>query len=210
MSKQNRRGTSNPASRGLLRGTKGTVEMTGLTEKQLDWCNNVLEGQNRTQAARNAYPDSVKTTVAGLAVRNWRNKNCQRYLEDQILTTSAVNRSVLKVIAMHEATKTVNIEGEATEVPDNPIQLKAALEFIKLQREMSQGSAADPEGAFEDTFWTDWYKQESGVTPTPEQLAAFKSKNITVEAEEVQERLFSSKPEIKGYVPLDPATYVEE
>jgi len=66
---------------GLIRGTKGTVQLTGLTKKQLDWCNNLIKGQNRTEAARNAYPNAKNTNVlASLALQNWRNKNCMKYL----------------------------------------------------------------------------------------------------------------------------------
>ncbi len=36
--------------------------MTGLTKKQLDWCNNLIKGENRTEAARRLGFHGVRFT----------------------------------------------------------------------------------------------------------------------------------------------------
>jgi len=193
---------------GLVRGTKGTVRLTGLTKKQLDWCNNLIKGQNRTQAARQAYPDSNAKTLKNLALQNWRNKNCQRYLEEQLMNSEIVDRCTKRLFQLIDAEKTVSIDGETMKVPNDRIRFQASMGLVKLQREIAKENPADPEGAYVDTFWLDWYRQEFGTEPTPAELKQFKGDNVTVEAEEVEARLFSSEPIENKKVSFDPATFV--
>jgi len=194
---------------GLIRGTKGTVQLTGLTKKQLDWCNNLIKGQNRTEAARNAYPNAKNTNVlASLALQNWRNKNCQKYLEEQLMTAEIVDKATRRLFELVDATKTVIIGDEREKVPENNIRLQASLALVKLQREIAKENPADPDGAYVDTFWQDWYKQEHGTDPTPAELKKFKGDNIEVEAEEVQSRLFSSEP-IKRKFSVNPKDFTD-
>ncbi len=194
---------------GLIRGTKGTVQLTGLTKKQLDWCNNLIKGQNRTEAARNAYPNAKNTNVlASLALQNWRNKNCQKYLEEQLMTAEIVDKATRRLFELVDATKTVIIGDEREKVPENNIRLQASLALVKLQREIAKENPADPDGAYVDTFWQDWYKQEHGTDPTPAELKKFKGDNVEVEAEEVQSRLFSSEP-IKRKFSVNPKDFTD-
>lgn len=179
---------------GLVRGTKGTVQLTGLTKKQLDWCNNLIEGQNRSEAVRNAYPNAKATTIGSLALQNWRNKNCQRYLEQKLMNSEIVDKATKRLFQLVDSTKLQSIDGDSMEVPNDAIRLQASTTLIKLQREIAKENPADPDGAYVDTFWLDWYKQEHGTDPTPAELKQFKGENIEVEAEEVQQRLFSSEP----------------
>jgi len=196
---------------GLIRGTKGTVQLTGLTKKQLDWCNNLIKGQNRTEAARNAYPNAKNTNVlASLALQNWRNKNCQRYLEEQLMNSEIVDRCTKRLFQLVDSTKFQIIDGDCMEVPNDRIRFQASLALVKLQREIAKENPADPDGAYVDTFWQDWYKQEHGTEPTPAELKQFKGENIEVEAEEVQSRLFSSEPIKKGTVSFDPADFTDD
>jgi len=195
---------------GLVRGTKGTVELTGLTKKQLDWCNNLIEGQNRSEAVRNAYPNAKATTIGSLAIQNWRNKNCQRYLEQKLMNSEIVDRCTKRLFQLVDSTKLQSVDGENMEVPNDAIRFKASMGLVKLQREIALANPADPDGAYVDTFWQDWYKQEHGTDPTPTELKRFKGDNIEVASEEVQERLFSSKPIKKGTVSFDPATFTDD
>ncbi len=194
---------SNERGEGLVRGTKGTVQLTGLTKKQLDWCNNLIEGQNRSEAVRNAYPNAKATTIGGLALQNWRNKNCQRYLEQQLMTSEIVDKATRRLFQLIDAEKTVIIGDEREKVPENNIRLQASLALVKLQREIAKENPADPDGAYVDTFWQDWYKSEHGTDPTPAELKNFKGTHIEVDSEEVQEqieqRLFSSEPTKKKF-----------
>ena len=183
-----------------MRGTKGTVQLTGLTKKQLDWCNNLIEGQNRSEAVRNAYPNANTNTVGSLALQNWRNKNCQRYLEQQLMTSEIVDKATRRLFQLVDSTKLQSIDGDSMEVPNDAIRLQASTTLIKLQREIAKENPADPDAAYVDTFWQDWYKQEhDGIEPTPAELKRFKGENIEVAAEEVQERLFSSEPVKKKF-----------
>jgi len=194
---------------GLIRGTKGTVQLTGLTKKQLDWCNNLIKGQNRTEAARNAYPNAKNTNVlASLALQNWRNKNCQRYLEEQLMNSEIVDKATKRLFQLVDAEKTVVFGDEREKVPENNIRLHASLALVKLQREIAKENPADPDGAYVDTFWQDWYKSEYGTDPTPAELKQFKGENITVEAEEIQQRLFSSEP-IKRKFSVNPKDFTD-
>ena len=199
---------ANERGEGLVRGTKGTVQLTGLTKKQLDWCNNLIEGQNRSEAVRNAYPNANTNTVGSLALQNWRNKNCQRYLEQQLMTSEIVDRCTKRLFQLVDSTKIQSIDGESSEVPNDAIRLQASLALVKLQREIAKENPADPDGAYVDTFWQDWYKSEHGTDPTPAELKQFKGENITVEAEEIQQRLFSSEP-IKRKVSFDPSDFTD-
>jgi len=201
---------ANERGEGLVRGTKGTVQLTGLTKKQLDWCNNLIKGQNRSEAARNAYPSANASSVGSLAIQNWRNKNCQRYLEEQLMNSEIVDKATRRLFQLVDAEKTVIIGDEREKVPENNIRLQASTTLIKLQREIAKENPADPEGAYVDTFWQDWYKSENGTDPTPAELKQFKGDNITVEAEEIQQRLFSSEPIKKGTVSFDPATFTDD
>jgi len=205
---------ANQRGEGLVRGTKGTVQMTGLTKKQLDWCNNLIKGQNRTEAARNAYPSANGSSVGSLAIQNWRNKNCQRYLEEQLMNSEIVDKATRRLFQLIDATKTVVLDGEREKVPENGVRLKASLALVTLQREIARENPADPDGAYVDTFWQDWYKSEHGTEPTPAELKRFKGDNIEVESEEVQDqlerRMFSSEPVKKGTVSLDPATFTDD
>ena len=85
---------------------------------------------------------------------------------------------------------------------------QASLALVKLQREIAKENPADPDGAYVDTFWQDWYKQENGTEPTPAELKKFKGENIEVEAEEVQQRLFSSEP-IKRKFSVNPKDFTD-
>jgi len=195
---------------GLVRGTKGTVQLTGLTKKQLDWCNNLIEGQNRSEAVRNAYPNAKATTIGSLALQNWRNKNCQRYLEQKLMNSEIVDKATKRLFQLVDSTKLQSIDGDSMEVPNDAIRLQASTTLIKLQREIAKENPADPDGAYVDTFWLDWYKQEHGTDPTPAELKQFKGENIEVEAEEVQQRLFSSEPIKKGTVSFDPKDFTDD
>jgi len=188
-----------------VRGTKGTVQLTGLTKKQLDWCNNLIEGQNRSEAVRNAYPNANTNTVGSLALQNWRNKNCQRYLEQRLMNSEIVDRCTKRLFQLVDSTKLQSVDGESMEVPNDAIRLQASTVLIKLQREIAAANPADPDAAYVDTFWQDWYKSEHGTDPTPAELKRFKGENIEVDAEEVQEQLFSSEPVKKkmSYNPND-------
>ena len=200
---------ANERGEGLVRGTKGTVQLTGLTKKQLDWCNNLIEGQNRSEAVRNAYPNANTNTVGSLALQNWRNKNCQRYLEQQLMNSEIVDRCTKRLFQLVDATKIVSFGDGMEEVPENNIRLQASLALVKLQREIAKENPADPDGAYVDTFWQDWYKQEhEGIDPTPAELKRFKGENIEVEAEEVQERLFSSEP-VKKKFSINPNDFTD-
>jgi len=199
---------ANERGEGLIRGTKGTVQLTGLTKKQLDWCNNLIEGQNRSEAVRNAYPNANANTVGSLALQNWRNKNCQRYLEEQLMNSEVVDKATKRLFQLIDAEKTVIIGDEREKVPENNIRLQASLALVKLQREIAKENPADPDGAYVDTFWQDWYKQEHGVDATPEELKKFKGQNITVDAEEVQSRLFSSEP-VKKKFSVNPKDFTD-
>ncbi len=186
------------------------MQLTGLTKKQLDWCNNLIAGQNRTEAARNAYPNAKNTNVlASLALQNWRNKNCQRYLEEQLMNSEVVDKATKRLFQLIDAEKTVIIGDEREKVPENGVRLQASLALVKLQREIAAANPADPEGAYVDTFWQDWYKSEHGTDPTPAELKKFKGENITVEAEEVQERLFSSEPVEKKKMSYNPDDFTD-
>jgi len=199
---------ANERGEGLVRGTKGTVQLTGLTKKQLDWCNNLIKGQNRSEAARNAYPNANASSVGSLAIQNWRNKNCQRYLEQQLMTSEIVDKATKRLFELVDAEKTVIIGDEREKVPENNIRLQASLALVKLQREIAKENPADPDGAYVDTFWQDWYKQEHGTDPTPAELKRFKGENIEVEAEEVQSRLFSSEP-LKRKFSVNPKDFTD-
>ncbi len=118
---------ANERGEGLIRGTKGTVQLTGLTKKQLDWCNNLIKGQNRSEAVRNAYPNANANTVGSLAIQNWRNKNCQKYLEEQLMTAEIVDKATKRLFELVDATKTVIIGDEREKVPENNIRLQASL-----------------------------------------------------------------------------------
>ncbi len=194
---------------GVPRGTHGTEGMTGLTKMQLDYCNNLIKGDNKVQAARKAYPNSGKGSIKNLAWRNWRNKNCQRYLEDQLMTSDVASKATKELFRLIHATKVVSIDGENEEVPDNMARLKSIEMYLKLVQTIAKDVPADPEGAFEDTFWIDWYKQENGREPSAEELAEFKGRNVEVSSNEVQERLFGSTalPPVK--VSFNPKTFVD-
>ncbi len=191
-----------------MRGTKGTVQLTGLTKKQLDWCNNLIEGQNRSEAVRNAYPNANTNTVGSLALQNWRNKNCQRYLEQKLMNSEIVDKATRRLFQLVDSTKLQSVDGESMEVPNDAIRLQASTTLIKLQREIAKENPADPYGAYVDTFWQDWYKSEHGTDPTPAELKKFKGENIEVEAEEVQERLFSSEP-VKKKFSINPKDFTD-
>ncbi len=194
----------------MIRGTKGTVQLTGLTKKQLDWCNNLIEGQNRSEAVRNAYPNANTNTVGSLAFQNWRNKNCQKYLEEQLMNSEIVDKATRRLFELVDAEKTVIIGDEREKVPENNIRLQAATTLIKLQREIALANPADPDAAYVDTFWQDWYRQEhEGIDPTPAELKKFKGENIEVEAEEVQTRLFSSEPIEKKKMSYNPNDFTD-
>lgn len=194
---------------GLVRGTKGTVQLTGLTKKQLDWCNNLIEGQNRSEAVRNAYPNAKANTIGSLAIQNWRNKNCQRYLEQKLMTSEIVDKATRRLFQLIDSEKTVIIGDEREKVPNDRIRFQASLALVKLQREIAKENPADPDGAYVDTFWQDWYRQENdGIEPTPAELKKFKGDNVEVQAQEVQSRLFSSEPVENKKVSFDPATFV--
>jgi len=195
---------------GLIRGTKGTVQMTGLTKKQLDWCNNLIKGQNRSESARNAYPAANAASVNSLAIQNWRNKNCQRYLEEQLMNSEIVDKAAHRLFELVDATKPFVFGDDVEQIPENNIRLQASLALVKLQREIAKENPADPEGAYVDTFWQDWYKRENGTDPTPEELSKFKADHITVDATEVQQRLFSSTPVTNRRVSFDPKDFVDE
>lgn len=192
---------------GLVRGTKGTEGMTGLTKAQLDWCNNMIEGDNKHRAAVRAYPNAGGGSVRALASRNWRNKNCQRYLEDQIMTSGVVDKATKELTRLIHATKVVSIDGETEEVPDNMARLKSIEMYLKLVQAIAKDVPADPDGAYEDTFWSDWYKQEHGHDPSTEELSEFRNNNVEVSSNEVQERLFGSLPAVK--VSFNPNTFVD-
>jgi len=195
-------------NKGFVRGTKGTVGMTGLTKAQLDYCNNLIGGESKSEAARLAYPKSNAKTVRTTAIRNWRNKNCQRYLEDQVMTNDFVQAAAKRLRKLIDCTKHQIIDGEDTKVADNTTRLAAVKTWVDFARLVAKSAPTDPEGAFEDTFWLDWYKQVKGEEPTPEKLLEFKGQNIEVEAEEVQARLFSSDP-IKKKFSINPKDYIE-
>jgi len=203
---------ANQRGEGLVRGAKGTVQMTGLTKKQLDWCNNLIKGQNRSEAARNAYPNANTGSVGSLAIQNWRNKNCQRYLEEQLMTSEIVDKCTKRLFQLVDSTKIQIIDGDCMEVPNDRIRFQASLALVKLQREIAKENPADPDGAYVDTFWQDWYKQEHGTEPTPAELKQFKGNNIVAESEEVQEqiesRLFSSEP-IKRKFSVNPKDFTD-
>jgi hypothetical protein len=214
----NKKTTGRPAGRpkgvemhsGLIKGTKGTFQLTGLTKAQMDWCNNLIKGNNRTQSARMAYPNSGESSAAHLAMRNWRNKNCQRYLEDQLMNSSMVDMSMRRLKQLVDATKLVPLGEEGPlEVPDNPVRLKAVENVLKLMLQIAKESPTDPEGAYNDTFWEDWYRQEYGSDPSKQELKEFKGKNIEVDATELQERLFSSVP-VERCMSYDPADYIDD
>ncbi len=200
---------ANQRGEGLVRGTKGTVQLTGLTKKQLDWCNNLIEGQNRSEAVRNAYPNANTSTVGSLAFQNWRNKNCMKYLEEQLMNSEIVDRCTKRLFQLVDSTKLQSVDGESMEVPNDAIRLQASTVLIKLQREIAAANPADPDAAYVDTFWQDWYRQENdGIDPTPAELKKFKGENIEVEAEEVQTRLFSSEP-VKKKFSVNPKDFTD-
>ena len=125
------------------------------------------------------------------------------------MNSEIVDKATRRLFELVDATKTVIIGDEREKVPENNIRLQASLALVKLQREIAKENPADPDGAYVDTFWQDWYKSEHGTEPTPAELKRFKGENIEVEAEEIQQRLFSSEPIKKGTVSLDPATFTD-
>ena len=130
------------------------------------------------------------------------------------MNSEIVDKATRRLFELVDAEKTVVFGDEREKVPENNIRLQAATTLIKLQREIAKENPADPDGAYVDTFWTDWYKSEHGTDPTPAELKQFKGDNIEVESEEVlheiESRLFSSEPIKKGTVSFDPATFTDD
>ena len=125
------------------------------------------------------------------------------------MRSEIVDKATNRLFELVDATKPFIFGDDVEQVPENGVRLKASLALVKLQREIAKENPADPEGAYVDTFWQDWYKQEHGTAPTAEELSKFKSNHVTVEATEIQERLFSSTP-IKRKVSFDPADFLDE
>ena len=137
-------------------------------------------------------------------------KSPSAVLEEQLMNSEIVDKATRRLFELVDAEKTVIIGDEREKVPENNIRLQAATTLIKLQREIAKENPADPDGAYVDTFWQDWYKSEYGADPTPADLKRFKGENIEVEAEEIQERLFSSEPIKKGTVSFDPKDFTDD
>jgi len=125
------------------------------------------------------------------------------------MNSEVVDKATRRLFQLVDAEKTVVFGDEREKVPENNIRLQASLALVKLQREIAKENPADPDGAYVDTFWQDWYKQENdGIDPTPAELKRFKGGHVEVEATEVQERLFSSQP-IKKKFSINPKDFTD-
>jgi len=175
-----------------------------LTPKQRAFANAYIETGSAPEAALSAYNCSNRNSARVMAHKTLNNAKVQDYLSSKVTDTVLVDKGIKALKDGLDATKFIKLgKGKVMQVPDNQARLRAAMFFLKLVMNLTQGIETQ-ETASDDDYWEAWYMQEhGGGRPTPSELEKFKEARDDEDLEETQTRLFSSENRLVSFNPKD-------
>lgn len=102
----------------------------GLTRKQRDYADSLIETGNPVESAIRAYSPKDRNAARVIAYRNQRNFKIQAYVEATLMLSGTVDKSVQALDDGLSAT--VIYKGEVTDIPDHKVRLKASKQTLDL------------------------------------------------------------------------------
>lgn len=176
----------------------------GVTEKQKNYCELVLQGKSKTEAVWQAFNFSNRNYASHYAVKLWKSPGCIAYIERRIAEASIPDDAIMSLKESLFASKTVVFgEGDIRDVSDEPARAKArdqafrilgAYADMKTAADMEAVENANPKDLDLNYYEIRYVSDHGKMPPTQRALKEYKE-SIDISAEEVEESVFSATPQ---------------
>lgn len=178
----------------------------GITEKQKNYCDNVLAGKSKTEAVWLAFNFTNRSYASNYAVKLWKSPGCIAYIERRIAEVGIPDAAIMSLKDSLTASKVLVLgEDDIRDVPDEPARAKAreqafrilgAYADMKTAADMAAVENANPKD-LDLNYYEIRYVSDHGKMPPNQRALKEYRESIDIEAEAVEESVFSatSKPQ---------------